>query len=499
MILNTLEKLKTTISETVESLINEDLKTIVNINQNGIDNALSSVLDGSKLANPINYLRVKVLDGVKDFKIAQRLTSSYLQKQLNKLDVLIENPFERRSLIQKNLFKVNNPDNYISVNSFTDIKELHSLGDSEHNDLVISGIKNLALKGIKKKIMNPFNGIVMNLELKKYEKTDPYQNQVIKIDEYAHDINKMHIIQIETHQKDKLNLTSNEDLNNLLGFEFTVYHELAHTTYNQISKKDETKSYKGDNEIHSDISAIIKMIKNHDLSKESSIMLCKSIFEYRTKTHYEAHYFEKNVKTRDHFTELSIIDFSNVLEKKLDLIKSIPDNEIADFVEILIAENNKVNKNYLPNIENKEYVIDKLLNKYFDDVIGNDFDLLIRSFMFNKGLYKKMFTKMEFDFKDYITPEQQKEMLERVKINVLHNMKNDDKILMDIYMKVKINENKNADIFYDIKKRTFNQMENIAENVFNKFNEYKEFQKIFGKENNQQNDNKAKNKKLGVE
>lgn len=72
MILDALQKVNSSLNNTSKSLMNEDLKSILNIHHFGLDEALQIANNGKKFSNPITYLKFKVIDALKDLELSKK-------------------------------------------------------------------------------------------------------------------------------------------------------------------------------------------------------------------------------------------------------------------------------------------------------------------------------------------------------------------------------------------------------------------------------------------
>jgi len=472
MILDALKKANNSLNTTTKALCNEDLKSILNIHHFGLDEALAIANNGSRFSNPITYLKFKVIDAVKDFNLSKKILGSYFKTQLIKIEDAIENPIIRKQLLEETFFKTKNDINHLKVENFADVLALHEIGMQKGSDEVITAMRTINSKlGIKQKIMNPFSGIVVNLEMQQNETHTAHGNRVLTIDEKYHDVNALHVVQLTTNNDREFKLSDDSNYNKLVSFEFTLYHELAHTSYNQVSKT--TEEDRNTKEIHSDLCSIVKMMKNHDLTPQESLKLCEEVFKYRLDTAAKATYFDKNPEIREHFTELGIIQFTSVLSRNTNKIKELKDNEIGDFVETFIQEASKKELKIMPEFINRKEFVTNLLNKYFRENIGDDLHKMMDFNVYVANGKTKLFEKNPYKTKDLYNEMKKDSIYEKMKNNMIDNLMNNDNILLDIYLQNKQLEIGKDKLFIDRLIKQMPQGRELGMDVFEKFENYK--------------------------
>lgn len=472
MILDALKKANNSLNTTTKALCNEDLKSILNIHHFGLDEALSIANNGSKFSNPITYLKFKIIDTLKDFSFTKKILGEYFKTQLSLIDEAISNPLVRKEILKENIFKINNEEKHMKVEDFIDVIVLHAEGVKEGTDSVMTAmnVKNSTL-GIKRKVMNPFNGIVMDLEMQHEQEHTMHGNRVFTMDKEFHDIHSLYIVQVMTNNNRSLNVSEDEKYNKLVNFEFTLYHELAHTSYNQMSKtKTDDRNLK---EIHSDLSSIIKVIKNHNMSGSEALHLCEEIFKFRTESPSKSQYFDKVPTIREHFTELGIISFTSTLSKKMDKIKELKDSEIGDFVETFIQESMKKEINVLPVMENKEAFVKELLNNYIKDNIGSDVNRYMDMHVYSTVAKTKLFEKGQFKVKELYNEMTKENTYAKIKDNMFQNMMSNDVILTDIYLQNRQLNVGHHKVFIENVIKAMPAGRQLGIDVFEKFEDYK--------------------------
>jgi len=473
MILDALKKVNNSLTATSKSLLNEDLKSILNIHHFGLSEALDIANTGNKLSNPITYLKFKLIDSLKDFDFSKKILGSYFKEQLSKIDDAINNPLARKEFLINNIFKAKNEEHYLKAETFADVAIIHETGLQEGNDKVISSMRFDNSLGVKTKILNPFNDIVFDLEMQTDREYSNHGNRVFTMEKEYHDINALYVVQMKTNSNDSLNVSTDENYNKLINFEYVLYHELAHTSYNQMTK---TREIDGNNkETHSDLCSIVKLIKNHDLSGKDTLNLCKEIFKKRLKSADTTQYFEQNPTMRVHFTEIGILDFTSSIAKQMDNIKKLKDNEIGDFVETFIQESMKRKPNILPEIEDKPAFVKNLLDKYLKENIGDDLNKLMNAHIHTEIVKTKFYEKGQFKLKELYTQETTELAYEKIKTNMYNSMMRDEKILTDIYMQNKAVELGAGNFFVSEVIKKMPEGRQLGIDAFEQFECYKQF------------------------
>lgn len=472
MILDALKKVNNSLNTTSKSLFNEDLKSLLNIHHVGLDAALNVANNGNKLSNPITYLKFKVIDSLKNLSLSKKILSSYFKEQLSKIDEEINNPLARKDFLMSNIFKPKNEENYLKADTYADVVTIHEEGLKEATDSVISSMRNDNSIGIKRKILNPFNDIVFDLEMQTDREYSNHGNRVLTMDTEFHDINAFYIVQVKTNSEQELKVSADPAYNKLINFEYTLYHELAHTSYNQMTKTKKEDSHQ--KEIHSDLCAIIKMIKNHDMKGPEVLNLCKEIFISRLDSANTTQYFDQHATLRAHFTEVGLIDFTSSISKQIDNLKALKDNEIGDFVETFMQESMKKESNILPEFENKEEFVKTLLDKYLQENIGENLKSYMNSHIHSEIVKTKFYEKGQFKLKELYTPETTELAFAKIKSNMFNSMMSDDRILTDIYMQNKSLEKGAGNLFVSEVVKKMPDGRQLGVDAFEKFELYKQ-------------------------
>jgi hypothetical protein len=473
MILDALKKVNSSLNNTSKSLINEDLKSLLNIHHLGLEEALNIANNGNKLSNPITYLKFKVIDALKDLELSKKILGSYFKTQLTKIEEAIENPIIRQQILEENLFKANNNAKHIKVDSFVDVAILHEIGSQEGKDKVLTSHRTINSNlGIKRQVMNPFSGVVVDLEMQIDKMHTMHGNRVLTMDKKYHDVNSLHVVQVTTQNDKSFNMSDDLNYNKLVNFEFTLYHELAHASYNQMSKtKPEDRNSK---ELHSDLCAIVKIIKNHDLTSRDALNLCGEVFNFRLDSAVHDQYFNVNDKIREHFTEVGIIQFTSILSKNMDKVKNLKDNEISNFVETFVQEAQNKELKILPEMENKQEFVTNLVDKFIKENIGDNFHNIASFNAYAANASSKLFEKNPYNTK-YLYDDNKKEIIyKKMKNNMMNNMMDDDAILMDVYLQNKKLELGKDKLFIGSLIKHMPDGKQLALDSFEKFELYKQ-------------------------
>lgn len=472
MILDALKKVNSSLNSTTKDLLNEDLKSILNIHHFGLDEALSIANNGHKLSNPITYLKFKIIDAVKDLDLSKKVISSFFKSQLSKIDEAISNPLDRKALLMGNIFKPQNAETYFKAEDFLDVVAIHEEGLKEGTESVIASMRYAKSLGVKTKILNPFNDIVFDLEMQTEREHSQHANRVFTMDKNYHDINSLYVVQLVTNNTESLNISDDENYNKLVKFEYVLYHELAHTSYNQMTKVKEDDG--NTKEIHSDLCSIIKVIKNHDMTGPEALKLCSAIFNKRLESASQSQYFGEKPTLRDHFTETGLIHFTSSISRNMDKLKALRDNEIGDFVETFIQESVKQDMKILPPMENKPEFVKELVDKYIKENIGDNAKDLMNHHIHTEIVNTKFYEKGQFKLKEMYTPETMKMAHDKIKMNMFNNMMRDDNVLIDIYLQNRKQNIGTDKLFIEEVVKHMPAGRTLGFNAFEKFEMYKE-------------------------
>lgn len=472
MILDALQKVNSSLNNTSKSLMNEDLKSILNIHHFGLDEALQIANDGSKFSNPITYLKFKVIDALKDLELSRKILGAYFKKQLTKIEDAIENPIIRQQLLEENLFKAKNSNNYIKLDTFADVSMLHEIGSQEGKDEVLTAHRTINSNlGTKRKVMNPFSGIVVDLEMQIDKIHTMHGNRVLIMEKDYHDVNSLHVVQVTTQNDSSFNMSDDLNYNKLVNFEFTLYHELAHASYNQMTKtREEDRNSK---ELHSDLCAIVKIIKNHDLKPKEALNLCNEVFNYRLDSAVSDQYLNVEDKVREHFTEIGIVQFTSILSKYTDRVKELKDSEISDFIETFIQESQQKDLKILPVMENKKEFVDQLVSRFIKENIGDDFHGVVSFNAYAANARTKLFEKNPYNTKDLYDDVKKEDIYAKMKTNMINNVMTNNDILFDVYLQSRKLEVGKDKLFIETLIKQMPDGRDLGIDTFEKFEIYK--------------------------
>jgi len=474
MILDALKKSNSSLNNISKSLCNEDLKSVLNIHHHGLEEALKIANEGSKFSNPLTYLKFKVIDAVKDLPLSKKILGAYFKNQLLKIDAAIENPIARKQLLESHLFNVNNDNNHLKVDTFDDITKIYEIGLQEGRDQVLTNMHTYNQKlGTKIKILNPYSDVVVNLEMQIHEDHTQHGNRVLRMEKEYHDINSLHVVQVTTENKNMFHLNDDEKFNKLVNFEFTLYHELAHASFNQISKM--TEDYSNNNEIHSDICAIIKIIKNHDYNAKESLALCHEVFNYRMNSAANDQYLEINSPIRTHYTEFGLLQFTSILSRYNNNVKELKDSEISDFVETFMQEAQTKKQKILPEIQDKKEFVTNLVDKYLTQNMGDDMKSILTFNAYKVNYSKSFFEKKPYKLKDLYNEMKQDGIFEKMRNIMIDNLMNNEKALLDIYLQNRRIEMGKDRVFMESLIKQMPDVKKLGGDSFEKFELYKQF------------------------
>lgn len=315
----------------IKSKIEENLHIVKIMKDNNFKEAIEKIA-GVSFSTPMDFLKYKVLNYIKYSKYIDNLIKEDNNKVISSIKLEVDDLGLRDSLLSK-FIKTDKENPIISyVNDFNDIEELLNnieSADDEYSCRLINPFTGLEIKSYFTKTPDKKSNsyMITNFDLLINNKQD---EAFIMIINYAH-------------------LNSNHDINpsdsklKKMVFEFTVYHELAHASFSQIlNNTDYNKTNKG--EVNSDVSAIIKVIKNNNLSIDESLNFCNHILKFRANhaKYYDpsgstSENFLKNYDVRIHFTEEDLLHLKQFILSNNKMLKTIPDEDITTFSEILVS------------------------------------------------------------------------------------------------------------------------------------------------------------------
>lgn len=313
------------LSNSVSDFVNENLLSIKMLREFGINEVLKSV--GEK-TNVMDFLKMKFLNSVKNTE----LTNMILKRDNI---IILEEIYKKEPHIVDSVYE------RFFENSGRGVKEtpIETLEDRA-NLLKIMQESN---QTVKKIIINPFTdhfiatslssvnsdtiqGASMLSDTSKYEEAKNRNNHQLELSD-------MSLIRLEMEGfKSVRGILSKQ-----VAFDFVLYHELAHANYSQMSSASHGDFYKENHhEKNSDVSALVKMIKEYDLNQEDAQSLCDMCIMCRVNTSKDKEISRYASYTDYHYTEDAVFYLKKVVETDLEKVKSIPDKEIGRYVDFII-------------------------------------------------------------------------------------------------------------------------------------------------------------------
>lgn len=395
-------KINKNIQSNIKTLIEENLLSINFIKDYGFNNVIEYIRENIPFKEYLNFRSLNI------FKNEEEIQRKIQEDNTNLFNAIIKlSPYLADQYLESffNLNKSSNRESLI-ISSSNDIVQLSE-------DIFDAGEGSYDIK-----VLNPFTGNLIDTRFLSYEKIpetiiDSSFMLPIKEKEQIRDGDKTHIMNISMYDTyfNKNVFTSIKGIKpEILSLEFTLYHECAHASFAQMTNSDKNKDEK-----NSDITAIIKIIKNHDLNQEGSQELCNNIIKYRIKTNPTDPYLEYTTdnKIRIHYTTDAILSLKSVIKTELEEMKKIPDNKISRYSNFLIELNTK-NESVLFGLSDHTTQIDKsVIQKAIEDhrkevaedfieidgekiEIGDELNQIITWF---KELKEKEFEEILFDNK----------------------------------------------------------------------------------------------------
>lgn len=324
------QKLNKSIQKNIQSLSKENLFSINLLKEVGLSTVITYIKDSFQFKDYLSFRALNI------FKNEEEIQRKIQEDNTNLFNAIIKLSPHLADQYLESFFNLNKSSNRESliINSSNDIVQLSE-------DIFDAGEGSYDIK-----VLNPFTGNLIDTRFLSYEKKpesiiDSSFMLPIKEKEQIRDGDKTHIMNISMYDTyfNKDVFTSIKVIKpEILSLEFTLYHECAHASFAQMTNADKNKDEK-----NSDITAIIKIIKNHDLNQEDSQELCNNIIKYRIKTNPTNPYLEYTTdnKLRIHYTTDAILSLKNVIETELEEMKKIPDNKISRYSNFLIELNTK--------------------------------------------------------------------------------------------------------------------------------------------------------------
>jgi hypothetical protein len=250
--------------------------------------------------------------------------------------------------------------------------------------------------------LNPFSGKYITVELnpvmKNYRQSSYMQtdDKAIIAQNYFGSL-KVSIL--------KANVMDGSFDNRYINFKNVLYHELAHAHFgNILTVLSQT------HEVNADISSIIYIIKNEDLSLNEAKYLIDSVLRMRVKTANLFRYTVQICKTlRAHSTEDALILFRCMDEEVLNTLKKIDTTDIVRYVTLWLQSVSGLLVNpYAVDFENKHLVSFLFHNNYNPIPMITDGETMC---YVRTGNLKKLNDKFDlFKRRFYIPPATEDEM-----------------------------------------------------------------------------------------
>lgn len=433
------QKLNKSLQKNMQNLSEENLFSINLLKEVGLSTVVNYLKENFPFKDYLNFRALSIFKKSKE--VEDKITADNL-------------------MLFDNIIKLSPhlADQYLESFFAVDKKNRSALLVNEAKLVTQLSIYVLSLKGkdYKNKIYNPFTGAIMESTFLNYynvPKTATDLSHVVVLPErfkerkgdHAYEMN-MSVYQTYLYKNNfkPLKGLKQEDL----AFEFVLYHECAHASFPQMMEIDSTE-----NEKHSDITSIIKMIKNHDLNQEEAQELCNNVIGFRVNSNSVDAYmqYSVNTKMRSHYTVDAIISLKKVLETELDEIKKLPDNKMCRYSAILI-DINKKNESVIFGVEDHKTDIDlEVISKVISD---HDEKIMKNGPMNSTDKWFRDNTEEIF----------------------LENVQNNKSIYEDILIQTKLSENfdENINVFY---KKYSDLNPNVGNTVKDIYKDYEDKQK----------------------
>lgn len=365
MILDLVQKINKSLQNSVDSFINENLFSVKVLREVGLDKISEVINKGFSIRE---HLNLRVLDRIKDTDKVKELIQQdnfLLYKQIISLA-----PYLKDQALET-FFEFDRKEPRMALN----LDQIDKLTNFAHFSY---GFKD---DDFECKIFNHFTGAIINTKIVAYH-TEPTntQNSSHMAVEHAkileREADNVHSMKISMYQVmqfsahfSSFHFSQRAIIPADLCFEFILNHEMAHASYPQIGTNDENY-----NEKNSDVSSIIKMIKNHDFTQEEAQQLCDDVIRFRSVKFDHVDHYSRTPDIRPHYTIDAVVALKTVLETEFDQIKELKDKEICRYSSFIIDEhlsNGSLifgNKNHIKHIDH-EY-IDELANEYNEKLMS---------------------------------------------------------------------------------------------------------------------------------
>lgn len=344
-----LEAIKISIS--IRNKIEENLHLIKLFKDNDFNSAILNITK-EKIKTPQELIKYRILNFIKNTKFIERKIEEDNKKFIEFLKYEERKHF--RDKVFEDLIKEDKKNYSMNIDK-NFINKINKQFDITYT------------------IYNPFNECNINL---KFYNGDNFDKSFLSINNTKiknKEIKDSFSILINKNIKNRVNykIFNIEEEKNLITL-FTILHECAHCSFSQILKNEDNFKEK-----HSDLSALIYIIKINNLDLDNSKKLCDFILKYRSKTFkLKLENYNSN-KIRNHFTEDSLLYFKSFLtDDNLNYIKNIEDKHICVFSEILLE--NCTDLDLLINLEKekRKVILESILEDpiYFRQ-LKDDYDL----------------------------------------------------------------------------------------------------------------------------
>lgn len=317
------------LSNTVHCFVNENLLSIKMLREFSVNEVLETV---NEKTNVIDFLKIKFLNSVKD----SELTNMSLKRDNM---IILENIYKKAPHIVDSVFERFFENNGMGMKTMP----IETIEDRSNMLALMQEAKD----NVKITIKNPFTGHLIGTTLSSFNlnegqgsaiTADPRQYEDAKnINNHTLELSDMSVFTLEVEGFKSIKGIPSKQV----AFDFVLYHELSHANYSQMSSVSHGDFYKENHhEKNSDVSSLIKMIKEYDLNQEESQSLCDMCIMCRVNTSKDKEISRYASYTDCHYTVDAVFYLKKVVEADLDKVKSISDKEIGRYVDFVIESGN---------------------------------------------------------------------------------------------------------------------------------------------------------------
>lgn len=317
------------LSNSVHCFVNENLLSVKMLRELGVNEVLETV---SEKTNVMDFLKIKFLNSVKN----SELTNMSLKRDNM---IILESIYKKAPHIVDSVYERFFENNGVGVKTLP----VETLEDRSN----MLNLMQEAKGNVKITIENPFTGHLIGTTLSSFNlnegqgsaiTADPRQYEKAKnINNHTLELSDMSVFTLEVEGFKSIKGIPSKQV----AFDFVLYHELAHANYSQMSSVAHGDFYKENHhEKNSDVSSLIKMIKEYDLNQEDAQSLCDMCIMCRVNTSKDKEISRYASYTDCHYTEDAVFYLKKVVEADLDKVKSIPDKEIGRYVDFVIQVGN---------------------------------------------------------------------------------------------------------------------------------------------------------------